>query len=495
MAGITAFREAFMSVDAQNAATFEDWDARRMRYAILWSMLENTAYRSVHTWSTKLKADYGLYKHIRNIYNPTNRLAVFWQTHLLGGTLDLNAGDGRETPSAIPIVTDSQAQRTAISQVWRWSNWAMRKDIYTLWGAALGDVGLRVIDDPERQKAYLEIVNPGSIREVTLDAAGNVRGYVIEEIRDDPLGKKTAVTYTEIAERDGDDVVYTTRRDGADFAWQGDAATWREPYGFVPLVLVKHLDVGLDWGWAEIYPVYGKAREIDDQASKLNDYVRKLVDAPMLFAGVDRPKTTPRTTNTAASDEQPEPGREEIPALYGPVGADAKPLVAPMDIEAVGANIDRLLAEIERDLPELQHDIWSAGADPSGRALRTARQRVDQKVRLRRPNYDDGLRRALQMAISIAGFRNYKGFAGFDLDSFKAGNLEFSIGDRPVFQADPLDAIEESQALWGAARTATQTGVPLEVFLKRQGWSTADIAEITGSEFYANWMAGQLQLA
>ncbi len=495
MAGAKAFREAFMRADAQDAGTFGDWDARQVRYALLWAMFENTAYRNVHTWSTKLKADYGLYKHIRNIYNPANRLGVFWQTHLMGGTLDLNAGNGKESPSALPIVTDSDPLRAAIGQVWRWSNWATRKDILSLWGSTLGDVGLRVVDDPDRQKVSLDIVHPGSLADVMLDSAGNVKGYTIEEMRDDPLGKKDSVRYTEIAKRDGDDVVYTTQRDGADYAWSGDAAQWSEPYGFVPLVLIKHFDVGLPWGWAEIYPTFSKAREIDDQASKLDDYVRKVVDAPMLFAGVERPKTTPRTANTEASSERPEPGREEIPALYGPPGADAKPLVAPLDIESVGANIDRLLAEIERDLPELQHDIWSAGGDASGRALRISRQRVESKVSLRRPNYDDGQRRGLQMAISIGGMRGYDGFTGFNLDSFKAGNLEFSIGDRPVFQSDPMDTIDQAQALWTAARTASQAGMPLELFLRKQGWSEADVKEVIESDFYLNWVATQLQMA
>ncbi len=482
MAGVTAFREAFMNADQQDATTFESFDARQMRYAILWSMFENTAYRNVHNWATKLKTDYGLYKYVRNVYNPTNRLGVFWQTHLLGGPLDLNAGDGKSVPSAIPIVTEDDGLRQAIGQVWRWSNWATRKDVMSLWGTTLGDVGLRVIDDPDRKKCYLQIVHPGTVKELSLDDAYNVKGYVIEETRDDPLGKKESVTYTEIAERDGDDVVYTTQRDGADYAWMGDTATWSEPYGFVPLVMVKHFDVGLAWGWAEIYPVFSLAREVDDQASKLNDYVRKKVDAPMLFSGVDKPKATTRTAHSAQTDDRPEPGREEVPTLYGPLGATVTPIVADLNIADVGTNIDRLLAEIERDLPELRVD--ELGEDVSGRARREARRDKEAKVRMRRPAYDDGMRRALQMALSIGGLRGYEGFAGIGIDSFKAGDLDFVIGDRPVFQPDPVDESEIDTAFWTAVKTAEDAGMPLDLYLERKGWDAQSVTRIINSTTY-----------
>jgi hypothetical protein len=484
MAGMRAFYEAFMSANQQDPTTFESFEARQMRYDVLWSLFENTAYRDVHSWSKKLKSDYGLYKYIRNIYNPANRLGIFWQTHLLGGSLDLDAGDGRSAPSVLPILTEAAPLRPAIGQVWRWSNWATRKDILSLWGSTLGDVGLRVIDDPVRQTVSLDVVHPGTISEVTLDNAGNVKGYVIEKVVADPLGKKSSVIYSEIAERDGDDVVYTTLRDGTEYAWMGEAASWREPYGFIPLVLIKHFDVGLDWGWAEIYPVFSKVRELDDQASKLSDQVRKMVDAPWLFAGVDGPKKQVKTAGATPTTDRPEPGREEVPAIYGPTGATATPLVANLDIAAVGENIDRMLAEVERDLPELQHDIWSAGSDASGRALRISRQRVESKVRVRRQNYYDGIRRALQMALSIGGMRNYDGFGGFGIDSFKAGQLEFTIGQPPVFESDPLDTSEIDMAFWTAAKAAEEAGIPIELYLEQKGWNQQDIARVTASEMY-----------
>lgn len=492
MAGIQGFREAWMSVDAQAESDYGAWPARQLRYSILWSLFENTAYRNVHTWSAQLKATYGLYRAIRNIYNPANRLGIFWQAYLMGGVLDPDAGDGMSTPSAIPIVTEDERHREAIAQVWAWSNWAARKDILSLWGAVLGDVVLQVVDAPDRGRVWLQLVHPGSLKELTTDAFGNIKGYIIEEYRTDPDNSDRQAKYREVAERkeNSDDIQYTTYRDDAIYPWTGDAATWSEPYGFVPMVLVKHNDVGLQWGWSEMQPVLSKAREIDDQASKLSDQVRKLVDAPWLFTGVSKPSATPKTTHTAATDDAPEPWREEIPIIYGPTGATATPLVAPLDITAALNHINGILAELERDLPELQHDIW-AGGNTSGRALRLARQRVTDKVLMRRTNYDDGMKRALQMAMSIGGMRGYEAFSGFGLESYQDGDLEFSIGARHVFAPDPMDNIEEEQAFWTAARTASQSGLSLDIFLKRAHWTDEQISEVMASPYYAMWVVSQ----
>jgi hypothetical protein len=218
-----------------------------------------------------------------------------------------------------------------------------------------------------------------------------------------------------------------------------------------------------------------------------------MVDAPWLFSGVDRPKTAVKTTNSEPTAAAPEPGREELPVLYGPVGASATPLVAPLNLADALAHITAMLEEVERDFPELQADIWTASGDASGRALRTARQKVEGKVKERRTNYDDALVRAQQMAIAIGGFRGYQNFEGFGLDSYARDDLNHNIDpNRPVFPHDPLDAIEEALALWSAAGAAAKAGVPIEVFLRTQGLYDEQIASVTGSDYYQAWLASTL---
>lgn len=485
MTGYKAFREKYVSSDQINITNFTDFDARRLRYSILWAMYENTAYDKIHTWSVSYKSEKGLYKYIRNIYNPSYRLGEFWKAKLLGGMLDPQAGDGSETPSALPIVTDIAELRPAIAKVWQWSNWQIKKDVWGLWTPLLGDGVLKIVDDPDKQKVYLKPIHPSRLKDVELDDFGNVKGYVIEYQRPDPRNSLSGdVTYREEAFRNGDLVEYRTYLNQALYAWDNQDAQWSVPYGFVPMVVHQHNDVGLDFGWSELYPGLSKFREVDDQASKLHDQIRKLVEGAWLIAGVTKPSSTPVATGQDATDEKPQPGRDEIKAIYtNNVGAAAHSLVSTIDITAVSSNIKDFITELERDFPELKVDLANASQDLSGRALRINRAPAEAKVLQRRPNYDHAIVRAQQMAIAIGGYRGYDdAFKGFDLSSFADGKLEHRIGERPVFGTDPMDELEQEGVFWDNATKAKGAGVPLVVYLKQQGWSEDQIFEVTQSE-------------
>ena len=488
MSGLTAFREAFLSADMLSPADFTAVESRRLRYQLYWALYENTAYRDIHRWATAARVQYGLYRYIRNIYNPAYRLAEFYKSHIWGGQLDLMAGDGVSEPSALPIITDNDSLRTAIGQVWRWSNWQVGKDIATLWGSVMGDVCIKVIDSPDKEKVYLSLVHPASIKTISVDPWGNIKGYEIQETRNDPRNIDPAnirtVTYLETAERDGDSVVYKTYLDGTPYAWSGGLSEWDEPYGFVPMVLIQHNNVGLEWGWSEFHPGFSKFREVDDISSKLSDQIRKSVDSAWLFSGVNKPSKAVTTTGTEKTDERPEPGREEIPALYGPAGATATPLIAPLDIAAVSAYVKDILANIEEDYPELALNVQNAAGDLSGKALKINRQPAETKVLQRRTNYDDALVRAQQMAVAIGGFREYRGFAGFGLESYQAGALDHSIGPRPVFAKDRIDDLETELAFWQTAVQVKSAGYSLDLWLERQGWTAEDIQSYRESPEY-----------
>jgi hypothetical protein len=234
----------------------------------------------MHSFSRPYKANYGLYQYIRSIYSPAQRLGTFYQTHLMGGSIDPLAGDGSKTPSALPILTDNAALRPAIARLWRDSNWQIKKNVLALQGTVNGDVGIEVVDDPIKGRVYLEVVHAGKLSEIEYDAYGNVKGYCRIEQRADPDNDKRSAEYKEEVTRDGDSVVYQTYKNGSLYAWNGEIAEWVQPYGFVPLVMVQHNNVGLDWGWSIYHSALPKIREVDDMASALGDYVRKMVNAP-----------------------------------------------------------------------------------------------------------------------------------------------------------------------------------------------------------------------
>ena len=484
MTAVAAFREAYVTSSNPQGTTgvdeFASYPGRSVRYAMLWALFENTIYRDIHLWAQRYRTEYGLYKWTRPIYNPAQRLVDFYVAHLMGGSLDPAAGDGSQTSSALPIITSSETLRLAISTLWRHSNWATQKEIWSLQGTALGDSFLQVIDDTKRKKVYIQVVHPSWVQDLEKDHFGNVKGYTLSYHRQDPLDPAVQVAYREEATRDGDNVLYRTYRNDTLYPWNEVEAEWTEPYGFIPLVATQHRSVGASWGWAELFPSLPKVREVDDLASKLSDYIRKTVDAPWLLAGVPSPGKKSGDVSVQgreATTSAPQPGREEVPIIYGPLGATAVPLVADLDIPGTYTYIQGLLEELERDYPELRVDVLvTGGGDASGRAIRMARQRASVKVLQRRTAYDESLVKAHQMAIGIGGWRGYEGFTGFDLESYDKGRLDHVIGQRPVFAVDELDRLEEELALWTAAKASVDSGYSLPLFLKRNGFSDQDLA-------------------
>jgi hypothetical protein len=358
--------------------------------------------------------------------------------------LDQEAG----AEGALPIETANDALRPVLAELWRWSNWQIKKDIVTLYGGTLGDAVIKVIDDTEKERVYLENIHPGKLKDVAFDAFGNVKSYTIEEQRLSPADETKAVVYTETATNEGSgSILYQTYLNNAPYDWSGNGPEWQTGYGFIPMVVIKHNDVGLDWGWSELHPARSKVNEVDDIASKLSDQIRKTVDPIWFFAGVPKPTSSPTTSETVLTDTQalnrPQPGREELPAIYASnPDAKASALTAQFDISAAIEHIKEILAEIERDYPELKliADLQQASGDISGRALRIAQEPAADKTLQRRVNYDDALKRIQQMAVAIGGERGY--FKGFGLDSYERGDLDHEIGERPVFAPDRLDELE-----------------------------------------------------
>lgn len=488
--GFKAFRKEYIQSGLTEGTdiAFSDFEARRLRYDIFWRFYENTVYDHINKWSQKFMTDYGLYEYTRTIYNPAMRLGDFWQTHLMGGYLDPEAGDGKLKPSALPVIIPDNNKdqdenlRIAISQIWAWSRFQVKKDIMCLLGPVLGDIALMVVDDPLHEQVYVEIVHPGTIKEVDFDRKGNVKAYEIVETRLDPEdpNNKRQVIYLERATREGDEIIYQTYKDGSPYEWEGNPGEeWSESYGFIPLILIQHKDVGMEWGWSELHSGRLKFTEVDDLASKTHDQIRKSVDPMWFLSGVAKANADVARTKTTPTEDRPFPGREEINAIYAHhPQAKAQAMIAEIDLQAVVSEIKNMLEEIERDYPELQYDIDRAIQTNSGRALRLARQRSEVKVVQRRPNYDEGTVRALQMAISIAAYREYDDFIEYDLDSYKDGMLDFRIGNRTVYRLDPIDEAEIEEAFWENAILATQAGVPLIYYLRSKGWHEDDLAEL-----------------
>lgn len=436
---LNAARAAWTTYNARALEPIEEfgwdrWDtyyARLFRYYHYNTYYTNTVYTDLIAYAATHKWQAGLYKHIRGIYNPVARLTDLYVAKVYGGQLDFQGLH----KGAIPITVADDQLRTAISQVWKWSNWGQKKSLYVRYGANLGASVIKIVDDRQRQKVRMEVLHPGKIKEVDFDDAGNVKKVVIEYLRQDdetlsyPEGTLTqplSYTYTEKIDKE----TFSTFKDGEPFAYYTDASgkpvdKWDNEYGFVPVVIVPHRDLGLRWGANSYHTILHKIDELNDAASLLNDQVRKAVNLIWYFPGVTAKKDIIVTTDD----------KDQIPALYGPKDStNPYPMVFPLNIHDAGENVQSLLEEIERDTPELSlHRVRETGRATAPGVASVYSDATD-RIQEARGNYDDGEVRAHQMAIAIGGEMQYEGFLGYNLKSYDRGDLEHYIGERPVIR-------------------------------------------------------------
>lgn len=435
--------KAFLNPDMnQGGSSFAS--ARMARYDRLWALYQNTAYDRLTTYLASYPANHRLYTKTRGLRNPLGAYVDFWQANIWGGMLDMDAGDGDEDASALPIRTDNERIRPAIAQIWQWSNWGSNRQIVTLHGSALGDAIIQVVDNPTAGKVYMRARYPSEVDDLLWDDFGNVKRCVFEYGAKDDNG--ISYTYKEIIEHPsvhglGGGTRFRTFKNNTPFAYPGNlydganVSEWFAPYDFVPVVHIPFIDVGVDWGTVGYAQVVRLIDEASAKASIINDQLNKELNPPLVARGL-RPADLTWTVND-----------NSVPVVYipkAPADADLQPLLWDMNIDDAVASLATDIEQIKELLPELQftRDLRSG---MSGAALRTAYAPLISKIQGIRANFDDRLVRAQNMALAIGGIRNYgPEFSGITADSYSSGQLDHAIGARPVL---PRGQTEELEAL------------------------------------------------
>lgn len=413
-----------------------EWDAyegRLFRYDHYWNYYDNAVYSQLVAYANQHKEFAKLGRFTRAIYNPVNRLVNLYVAKTYGGSIDYET----MLKGAIPIAQLDDRARLALARVYQWSNMASQKSLLVRYGALMGDFGIKVCDDPFRQQVRLEVLHPSYIKYTECDATGAVTKAVIEYdvTENEPGGmatgniRQTTYKYTETI----DATEFVTYKDGKEFGFYPDETgtltpRWANRYGFVPLALGKHMDAGRAWGMNAFHASLPKIDEINDAASILNDQIRKAVNVLWYYAGVSGEEELDVSTET----------KDEIPAVYGPAGSQPYPMVAPVDLAAASVNVQNLLLELERDMPELAlHRVREAGQMTAPGIKAGYSDAIDRIIEAR-GNYDGTVVRANSMALAIGGEQGYPGVQGFRLVDYTRGNLMHSIAERPVIE-DELD--------------------------------------------------------
>jgi hypothetical protein len=460
--GITTYKQGAL-VPLTDGADDEwgVWASRALRYLHGKHYYYNTAYSALQVYARQYKVDHKLYPNIRPVYNPVFRLVSGYVAVIWGGNLDYDT----LTDGAIPLDGldgPDGPLTTAIRQLWRWSNWGTVKNRVVRTGATCGDAAIKIVADMARGKVRLEPLDPGLIQGAVFDSVGNLKeiliGYKRRDSDDSP-----AYLYQELITKES----FATYKDGQLYAYpentiNGEAvAAWPNPYGFVPVVLAPHVDVGKYWGASAYHTTLPKIDELNDLASKTNDLIRMALNPTWFASGVAGP------TDLEFREADPMTGGLQVNVLYGPNDATMTALVPQVDLGSALQNISQMLAELERDLPELALPSLREKGELTAPGVRAGFADAIARYTESRGQYDDALIRAHMMGISIGAYHRLPGFEPFSLESYAAGNLEHYVQERSV--------IEDSLTLLERVNVLTSSRAPSWMIWKLCGMSDEEI--------------------
>lgn len=468
------------------------------KYRLLWSYYSGAMFdqsvnplfnglRGPYNVSSTYKARYNLYRNIRLIYNPVNRLVEFYTGALYPGVL---SEDGKELPDAmqlaIPFAKDMDTGlKDAVAQWWQWTNWQAKKSIEIRYAAALGNCLVEVIDDLEHGKITASIPWPGDIPYIQVDDAGNVQEYLIQYQAYDQQG---IYTYQKLVT--GKAILYFRNDEPYDYGYGSEV---ENPYGFVPAVWIKHTDSGSLFGTPAIAGSLGKIDQLNSTASHLHDYFGKRIGSPQVFWSDSDISRIFNTSKRGATDSftTPTGDEESVFILQGGQGGRSDPLVSDMNVAEVVTAMNSLMAEIENDHPELAfYRELRAMSQVTGPAASRLVGDVAHKVSEAQATYDQANIKLFQMAVAIGGYRANTGdwgelnsqqqkFLPFNLDSYTRGDLDMVIMPRPLLTPTRQEIAQENELIYKAVYYASFNQVPAQFVLQDAGWTDEKITLLT----------------
>ena len=430
-AALDTFRRVYADPSATGSTTADD--DRRAAYGLLWAYHNNSAFEDVAKWQA-YRSRHSLYRGTRPIYNPARRLVDFYVGTVYQGAWTLRPERMTEPGTAIPFEEGTPpALLAAIAQAWQWSNWQSQKAIMIRYAAAVGDALSVVVDQPEHGRVYLDTIWPGHVAEIDTDARGNVAGYVLEYDTVDP---ETGKAYTYRREVD--------RARIAEYRDDRQTSETPNPYGFVPAAWVQHSPTASPHGDPALRNV-AKIDEVCAFAAHAVDQAHRIMSAPILVAGsgIDLSPGTPPTARTATTTTQARgDAAQKIDIITGGDGASIDTI--QFDTGDAIAHIEHMIAEIERDHPEITlYSQLRAMSQVTGPGAARLFGDVEAHVDAARAQYDQATIKLCQMATAIGGWRLATGawgspsrqqsaFSGYDLGSYAAGDLDITIQSRPL---------------------------------------------------------------
>lgn len=467
-------------------------------YLLRWNLYTGALFNEAMRSKT-IRLDARVYANTRLIYKHVAAVVDFYASTVYQGDLPT---DGKQlpdgSPGAIPIdpqIGDGSTPaddelRVAIAELWSAWNWKQHMAQRPMIGASLGDCLTELVDDVPRGIVYPSIVWPGFVTDIELDYVGNVKMYHLEmDIKEVDANGQTTSAYKFGKRVTGQTFEYF--KDEKPFAYFGPGTEVQiNPYGFCPAIWDRHKIGWSERGIAAVDSTRQPLLELNSLFSHLIDAQRRVYASPIIVKGEITSKSqTIIAARTAPSYSDGAMIAGQQAYLKGDANAD---LIQPSFDPGVALNILSAIKDgILEENPEASfyHELrqmTTISAPGAERALGDAVSRC----RLARAGYDIGTIKLFQMALAMSGWRAKNSWARplsirqqkwlpYDLTSYKAGQMDFSIPDRPVVpptEEETIAVLAQTEGL--TTRWALeQRGLPEEAITEiLDGHANASVA-------------------
>jgi hypothetical protein len=202
------------------------------------------------------------------------------------------------------------------------------------------------------------------------------------------------------------------------------AARWPNPLGFIPVVHIRNLDIGEEFGLCSFHNLLPTVDALNEIASFMLEIVKLYADPVIVGRGMERGSLRKQTVD---ADGRPVATVWWVPTPEG----SFEFLEWRGNLPDVLAFLDRIQSAIERHTPELTLGGLQDRKSMSGYSISLHLIELVRKVEEMRGNYFTGLERANRMALRILELQ---------------GNGEFGEAGHRII-ADPVLPVDDERQL------------------------------------------------
>jgi len=375
------------------------WDARQKEIRRVRGYYDGSVYKQLNP----AEGFFGprLYKGVQAVFTPLPR------------AVDIDCGI---VHGDWALCEDAQWAEKPRKQVFNWSHWSTEGVLMIHYGASTGVSVLKVIDDRQNNKVYIQPVDPAQVLIVggMYDQTPSLALTVLRQ--SDGNGE---YEYAEVITPDK----IRTYRDGEPFGYEGRREEYKNALGFVPYAEAGYIRVS-NHDVLPGVPTFHNSLVMMDRANELASLmlsaVRKNIFPQWLLKGV-------------APTELEHNGDS---AWFIPENGDAEALTPKVDIPGTLSFLQELSGQVTSSLPELAYDDLRRQSQIASATLTIQLGELMAKVARIRPNMDALLTDALRMAGRAAASMGLTDIA--PLQGLEDGAID---PNRPILPLDPETAL------------------------------------------------------